>query len=94
MVGPANAIRGDNDSADGVLGRCEVQFDYGLRQKRYKKLADRPESFVSAEGKTITVSQTVAAANDRTVTRGKVRARPCTGYDVVSHPIHSRCTKS
>ena len=56
--------------------RCEVQFDYGLRQKRYKKLADRPESFVSAEGKTITVSQTVAAANDRTVTRGKVRTMP------------------
>ncbi|TFK89878.1 hypothetical protein K466DRAFT_485860 [Polyporus arcularius HHB13444] len=50
---------------------CEVQFDYGLRQKRYKKLADRPESFVTAEGKTITVAQPVAAVNDRTVTRGR-----------------------
>ncbi|KAI0826879.1 exonuclease V [Trametes gibbosa] len=50
---------------------CEVQFDYGLRQKRYKKLEDRPTSFVTAEGKTIEVVQNVAAQNDRTVTRGK-----------------------
>ncbi|KAI0706286.1 exonuclease V [Cerioporus squamosus] len=50
---------------------CEVQFDYGLRQKRHKKLADRPEAFVTAEGKTITVAQPVAAVNDRTVTRGR-----------------------
>ncbi|KAI0647988.1 exonuclease V [Trametes meyenii] len=50
---------------------CEVQFDYGLRQKRYKKLEARPSSFVTAEGKTITVVQAVAAQNDRTVTRGK-----------------------
>ncbi|KAI0372237.1 hypothetical protein BV20DRAFT_964361 [Pilatotrama ljubarskyi] len=50
---------------------CEVQFDYGLRQKRYKKLEDRPSSFVTAEGKTITVVENVAAQNDRTVTRGK-----------------------
>ncbi|KAH9854743.1 exonuclease V a 5' deoxyribonuclease-domain-containing protein [Lenzites betulinus] len=50
---------------------CEVQFDYGLRQKRYKKLEDRPTSFLTAEGKTIAVVQDVAAQNDRTVTRGK-----------------------
>ncbi|RPD64631.1 hypothetical protein L226DRAFT_565390 [Lentinus tigrinus ALCF2SS1-7] len=50
---------------------CEVQFDYGLRQKRYKKLADRPQSFVTEEGKKITVAPTVAAMNDRTVTRGR-----------------------
>ncbi|KAI1793058.1 exonuclease V [Ganoderma leucocontextum] len=50
---------------------CEVQFDYGLRQKRHKKLADRPTSFVTAEGKTITVARQVAAANNRTVTRGR-----------------------
>ncbi|EIW59588.1 uncharacterized protein TRAVEDRAFT_71603 [Trametes versicolor FP-101664 SS1] len=50
---------------------CEVQFDYGLRQKRYKKLEDRPTSFVTAEGKTISVVQNVAAQNDRTVSRGK-----------------------
>ncbi|PIL31323.1 hypothetical protein GSI_06021 [Ganoderma sinense ZZ0214-1] len=50
---------------------CEVQFDYGLRQKRHKKLAERPKSFVTAEGKTITVAHQVAAVNARTVTRGK-----------------------
>ncbi|KAM5535890.1 hypothetical protein V8D89_010508 [Ganoderma adspersum] len=50
---------------------CEVQFDYGLRQKRHKKLADRPASFMTAEGKTITVAHQVAAVNARTVTRGK-----------------------
>ncbi|KAI9058437.1 hypothetical protein FKP32DRAFT_1669281 [Trametes sanguinea] len=50
---------------------CEVQFDYGLRQKRYKKLEDRPQSFVTAEGKTITVVQDLAGKNDRTVSRGK-----------------------
>ncbi|KAH9891706.1 exonuclease V [Cubamyces lactineus] len=50
---------------------CEVQFDYGLRQQRYKKLEDRPTAFVTAEGKTINVVQDVAAKNDRTVTRGK-----------------------
>ncbi|KAI8986091.1 exonuclease V [Trametes punicea] len=50
---------------------CEVQFDYGLRQKRYKKLEDRPLSFNTAEGHTITVVQHVAAQNDRTVARGK-----------------------
>ncbi len=55
-----------------IWSRCEVQFDYGLRQKRYKKLEDRPTSFVTAEGKTINVVQNVAAQNDRTVTRGKV----------------------
>ncbi|CDO76100.1 hypothetical protein BN946_scf184649.g26 [Trametes cinnabarina] len=51
---------------------CEVQFDYGLRQKRYRKLEDRPQSFMTAEGKVITVEQNVAAQNDRTVSRGKV----------------------
>ena len=49
-----------------------MQFDYGLRQKRHKKLADRPQSFVTEEGKTITVAQQVAAVNDRTLTRGRV----------------------
>ncbi|PCH34271.1 hypothetical protein WOLCODRAFT_15220 [Wolfiporia cocos MD-104 SS10] len=33
---------------------CEVQFDYGLRQRRDKKPEDRPDSFVTADGKTIT----------------------------------------
>ncbi|KAI0657362.1 exonuclease V [Cubamyces menziesii] len=50
---------------------CEVQFDYGLRQQRHKKLEDRPATFVTAEGKTIDVVQDVAAKNNRTVSRGK-----------------------
>ncbi|OSD07150.1 hypothetical protein PYCCODRAFT_1402525 [Trametes coccinea BRFM310] len=50
---------------------CEVQFDYGLRQKRYKKLEDRPQTFTTAEGKTITVVKDLASKNDRTVSRGK-----------------------
>ena len=49
-----------------------MQFDYCLRQKRHKKLADRPQSFVTEEGKTITVAPQVAAVNDRTLTRGRV----------------------
>ena len=55
-----------------IIHRCEVQFDYGLRQKRHKKLADRPQSFVTEQGKTIMVAQQVAAVNDRTLTRGRV----------------------
>ncbi|KAI0800592.1 exonuclease V [Fomes fomentarius] len=50
---------------------CEVQFDYGLRQKRHKKLADRPDSFVTSEGKVIRISKHAAATNDRIVTRGR-----------------------
>ncbi|KAI0632186.1 exonuclease V a 5' deoxyribonuclease-domain-containing protein [Trametes polyzona] len=50
---------------------CEVQFDYGLRQQRHKKLEDRPSSFVTEEGKIITIVQSVAAENNRTTTRGK-----------------------
>ncbi|KAF7793591.1 hypothetical protein EIP86_004705 [Pleurotus ostreatoroseus] len=49
---------------------CEVQFDYGLRQGRSKKLKDRPASFVTAEGNTITVDNSVAAVNDEIATKG------------------------
>ena len=52
--------------------RCEVQFDYGLRQQRNKKLEDRPPSFVTAGGKTINVARQVAAVNARTLARGTV----------------------
>jgi hypothetical protein len=55
------------------MSRCELQFDYGLRQKRSRKLEDRPASFTSAEGKIISVEKQVAAKNDRTVQRGRVR---------------------
>lgn len=50
-----------------------MQFDYGLRQKRSKRLEERPASFTSAEGKKISVEKKVAAKNDRTVKRGRVR---------------------
>lgn len=56
-----------------LFHRCEVQFDYGLRQKRFKKLEDRPASFTSAQGKEIFVEKKVAAKNEIHITRGKVR---------------------
>ncbi|KAJ6541679.1 exonuclease V [Mycena capillaripes] len=53
------------------LAWCEVQFDYGLRQKRFRKLEDRPPSFRAESGKEILVQQDVAAQNDKTTKRGK-----------------------
>ncbi|KAJ6606818.1 exonuclease V [Mycena sp. CBHHK59/15] len=53
------------------LAWCEVQFDYGLRQRRSRKLENRPPSFVSAKGKEIVVQQDVAATNDRITKRGQ-----------------------
>ncbi|KAH9932079.1 exonuclease V [Epithele typhae] len=50
---------------------CEVQFDYGLRQKRNLKMEQRPTSFTSAAGKQIEVITTVAESNERTTSRGK-----------------------
>ncbi|KAI9444635.1 exonuclease V a 5' deoxyribonuclease-domain-containing protein [Lactarius indigo] len=50
---------------------CEVQFDYGLRQGRSRALANRPETFVSAEGKVITVEKKVAQANEKVLGRGR-----------------------
>ncbi len=52
--------------------RCEVQFDYGLRQGRSRTLAERPESFVSDKGKVIKVEKKVAVANERDLGRGRV----------------------
>ncbi|TCD71121.1 hypothetical protein EIP91_012069 [Steccherinum ochraceum] len=50
---------------------CEVQFDYGLRQKRYLKVEERPKEFKSATGKTIVADQSVAVSNDKVTQRGK-----------------------
>ncbi|KAH9948234.1 exonuclease V [Amylocystis lapponica] len=50
---------------------CEVQFDYGLRQKRSRALKDRPKTFVTEQGNLITVDQQVAFTNNNTATRGK-----------------------
>jgi exonuclease V len=52
--------------------RCEVQFDYGLLQRRSKPITSRPTSFVSAKGKEIFVKQSVAVKNDHTTKQGKV----------------------
>jgi hypothetical protein len=57
--------------------RCELQFDYGLRQKRNRKPESRPASFTSANGKVISVEKKVAAKNDRKIQRGRVRIMPC-----------------
>ncbi|KAJ7083386.1 exonuclease V [Mycena belliarum] len=53
------------------LAWCEVQFDYGLQQKRSRRLADRPASFTLDSGKQIVVQQDVAARNDKTTKRGR-----------------------
>ncbi|KAF8899111.1 exonuclease V [Infundibulicybe gibba] len=49
---------------------CEVQFDYGLRQRRSAPIEKRPESFLSAEGKKISVEKGVAARNYATTRKG------------------------
>ncbi|KAJ4472583.1 exonuclease V [Lentinula edodes] len=49
---------------------CEVQFDYGLRQLRHRKLKDRPASFVTEQGKEIVVDKGVAAKSDATKKKG------------------------
>ncbi|KAF5366932.1 hypothetical protein D9757_010842 [Collybiopsis confluens] len=50
---------------------CEVQFDYGLRQKRHRRLPDRPASFTTEQGTEIFVDKVVAAAADQNMKRGK-----------------------
>ncbi|KAH9828673.1 exonuclease V a 5' deoxyribonuclease-domain-containing protein [Rhodofomes roseus] len=50
---------------------CEVQFDYGLRQKRHLKPEQRPDAFVTDDGKTINVDKGVAQQNHRVITRGQ-----------------------
>ncbi|KAJ7447250.1 exonuclease V [Mycena latifolia] len=54
------------------LAWCEVQFDYGLLQRRSRRLADRLPSFRLDSGKEIVVQQDVAARNDKTTKRGRV----------------------
>ena len=50
-----------------------MKFDYGLRQGRSLALADRPDSFVSAEGKVIAVDKKVAGINEEVLEHGRVR---------------------
>ncbi|KAK0456175.1 exonuclease V [Armillaria borealis] len=49
---------------------CEQQFEYGLSQMRGKPLRHRPASFVSRNGKEISVKKDVAAVNDKVQKRG------------------------
>jgi pyridoxine/pyridoxamine 5'-phosphate oxidase len=63
----------EDSLADAQVNRCEVQFDYGLRQRRSRPLESRPASFVSKQGKTISVQKTTAAKNDKIQSKGKVR---------------------
>jgi hypothetical protein len=65
-----------------------MQFDYGLRQMRFKKLDQRPASFTSGEGKIIWVEKKVAAINDRTVKRGRVCFLI---FGIASAPQHVSC---
>ena len=61
-----------NEWVDVCANRCEVQFDYGLRQGRSLALADRPDSFVSAGGKALTVNKKLAKVNEKGLKRGRV----------------------
>ncbi|KAJ7597432.1 exonuclease V [Mycena floridula] len=51
---------------------CEVQFDYGLRQRRYLRLESRPGSFTSREGKEIVVEKAVSAQNEKILNQGRI----------------------
>jgi hypothetical protein len=70
--------------------RCEVQFDYGLRQRRSRKLEERLPSIRLDSGKEIVVQQDVAARNDKTTKRGRVglydRGETFTNMTVPGHP--------
>lgn len=52
--------------------RCEVKFDYGLRQGRSLPLANRPDAFVTAEGRVVSADKKVAKVNEETMERGRV----------------------
>ncbi|TFY69202.1 hypothetical protein EVJ58_g550 [Rhodofomes roseus] len=74
LVGPAWYASHDGiiySTPYGDVFRCEVQFDYGLRQKRHLKPEQRPDTFVTDDGKTINVDKGVAQQNHRVITRGQ-----------------------
>ncbi|KZT27680.1 hypothetical protein NEOLEDRAFT_1130740 [Neolentinus lepideus HHB14362 ss-1] len=50
---------------------CEVQFDYGLRQRRSRKIETRPTTFVSAHGREIKVNTKLARKNDKVLKAGQ-----------------------
>ncbi|PPQ99942.1 hypothetical protein CVT26_009297 [Gymnopilus dilepis] len=50
---------------------CEVQYDYGLRGKRSRPISQRPRSFISSSGKTISPEATVVQKNDAVTRQGR-----------------------
>ncbi|TFK26634.1 hypothetical protein FA15DRAFT_262361 [Coprinopsis marcescibilis] len=50
---------------------CEVQYDYGLRQKRSRPLESRPKTFTSSSGKKMSVEKQVAEKNDHRTKQGQ-----------------------
>ncbi|KAH8835589.1 exonuclease V a 5' deoxyribonuclease-domain-containing protein [Flagelloscypha sp. PMI_526] len=48
-----------------------TQYDYGLRQKRFRPLEDRPATFETGQGRTITVVKDIAVKNFKRVQRGQ-----------------------
>ncbi|EJC98675.1 uncharacterized protein FOMMEDRAFT_161506 [Fomitiporia mediterranea MF3/22] len=51
---------------------CEVQFDYGLQQRRRRPLKERPKSFITPRGKEIHVKTSVAVQNEQMLKKGRV----------------------
>ncbi|KAL7415211.1 exonuclease V [Mrakia frigida] len=49
---------------------CEVQYDYGLRGKRFLKPSDRPTTFITSKGNVIAPDLEKAVANDKTMKKG------------------------
>ncbi|KAF8506523.1 exonuclease V a 5' deoxyribonuclease-domain-containing protein, partial [Russula emetica] len=70
---PFEEFRSQTLSVSDLVGPawCEVKFDYGLRQGRSLPLADRPDSFVTGDGKEITVNKRVAKVNEKVLGRGR-----------------------
>jgi len=70
---------------------CEVQFEYGLRQRRSRRIDRRPESFVSREGKEIHVEKETAQLNDVVLREGNVSRAFCSRTGNTSSPGTSQC---
>lgn len=49
-----------------------MQFDYGLRGKRFLPVKQRPKSFKSSTGQKISVEKAVAVKNDDMMKKGQV----------------------
>ena len=76
--------------------RCEVQFDYGLRQRRFLPVKERPKTFTTEKGKEIQVSTKVAEKNDKVTRGGRVRTfmyRSITSSWGVRQAIHKKLEK-